>query len=121
MAYYWRDQPQHVLEWPLPETTEFDLTRGLDDGAPEPILLITGCPFPERLHSFYTNVVPVGRIDAAAGPTSVRGFAAFLLSSHRGPIRPLAPCESGTVPAQFLKPLALPGMSSGKEVQAPDG
>ena len=121
MAYYWRDQPQHVLEWPLPETTEFDLTRGLDDEAPEPILLITGCPFPERLHSFYTNVVPVGRIDAAAGPTSVRGFAAFLLSSHRGPIRPLAPCESGTVPAQFLKPLALPGMSSGKEVQAPDG
>jgi 4-amino-4-deoxy-L-arabinose transferase-like glycosyltransferase len=108
MAYYWRDRPERVLEWPLPETAEFDLTGGLNEAAAEPVLLITGCPFPERLRSFYTTVEPVGRIDAASGPNSIREFAAFLLSGHLGPIRPLAPCESGTYPPQFLQPMAVP-------------
>jgi hypothetical protein len=30
LAYYWRDRPERVLEWPLPETPEFDLTSGLN-------------------------------------------------------------------------------------------
>ena len=62
-AYYWRDRPERVLEWPLPETPEFDLTSGLNENAAEPILLITDCPFPERLQSFYSTVEAVGRID----------------------------------------------------------
>jgi 4-amino-4-deoxy-L-arabinose transferase-like glycosyltransferase len=65
LAYYWRDRPERVLEWPLPETPEFDLTSGL-----------------------------------------------FLLSGHRGPIRPLAPCESGVFPPQFLQPIVLPSAST---------
>ena len=95
-AYYWRDRPERVLV--LPETPEFDLTSGLNENAAEQILLITDCPFPERLQSFYSTVEAIGRIDTVAGPTSTRSFAVFLLSGHRGPIRPLAPCELGVLP-----------------------
>jgi hypothetical protein len=112
LAYYWRDRPERVLEWPLPETPEFDLTSGLNENAAEPILLITDCPFPARLQSFYSTVEAVGRIDTVAGPTSTRSFAVFLLSGHRGPIRPLAPCESGVFPPQFLQPIVLPSAST---------
>ena len=121
LAYYWRDRPERVVEWPLRETAEFDLSGGLDAAAAEPILLITGCPFPERLRSFYTTVDPLGRIDAVAGPTSIRSFAVFLLGGHRGPIRPLAPCESGTFPPQFLKPIAVPGVSTDGKAVDGDG
>jgi hypothetical protein len=121
LAYYWRDRPERVLEWPLPETPEFDLTSGLNENAAEPILLITDCPFPERLQLFYSTVEAVGRIDTVSGPTSTRSFPVFLLNGHRGPIRPLAPCEAGVLPPQFQQPIILPdAFTDGREGHSPE-
>lgn len=108
LAYYRRDQPEQILQWPSSGPAQFDLTRGLTATAAEPILMITYCTHPERLERFYTNVVPLGRIDTPTGPTSKRSFAAFELSGPREPIGPLAPCVPGPVPAELQRPVAVP-------------
>lgn len=108
LAYYWRDQPQQILQWPSGGPAQFDLTRGVTAASPEPILLIAECPYPERLQRYYADVVALGRIDTSTGPTSQRSFVAFALSGHRGPIGALAPCESGIKPAQLTQPSRFP-------------
>jgi hypothetical protein len=108
LTYYWRDQPQQILQWPSGGPAQFDLTRGVTAASPEPILLIAECPYLEPLQRYYATVVPLGRIDTPTGPTSQRSFVAFALSGRRGPIGPLAPCEPGIMPPQLSHPVAVP-------------
>jgi 4-amino-4-deoxy-L-arabinose transferase-like glycosyltransferase len=95
MLYYGRDEPERVVAWPSSGPPEFDLTHALTDASAEPILLVSICPFPERLRSFYTTVEPLGLISTPTGPNSVRDFAAFKLAGRRAPIGPLPQCSSG--------------------------
>ena len=93
LLYYWRDQPEQILAWPTADLPNFDLTRGLTDAAPHPVLFVSQCPAADRLEKYYATVTPLG-IFASDDPTP-RGFAAFKLEQPRGPIGPLAECRPG--------------------------
>jgi 4-amino-4-deoxy-L-arabinose transferase-like glycosyltransferase len=95
MIYYWRDQPEQVLAWPggpVPEDS-FELTRALNDAAPEPILFVTRCGATARLSAYFSTVEPLGTFSTPTGPTSTRQYAAFKLTGRRAPIGPLGPCQ----------------------------
>ena len=107
LLYYWRDQPQQVLQWRVGGPPQFELAAEMTAAAAEPVLLITACPSPERLKLYYANVAPLGRIDTPTGPTSQRSYVAFALSGRRGPLGPLAPCTGGNVPERLSQPVDL--------------
>jgi 4-amino-4-deoxy-L-arabinose transferase-like glycosyltransferase len=94
LMYYWRDQPQQVLAWPLGPVPvhQFELTRALSDAAPLPILFVSRCPSTGRLAEQFSSVEPLGSFEAPTGPTSARTYFAFKLDGRRGPIRPLGWC-----------------------------
>jgi len=108
LAYYWRDRPQQIVQWPSAGPAQFDLTRAMTAGTAEPILMITDCPYPERLARFYDNVVPLGRIDTPTGPTSQRSFFAFELSERSAPLAALASCAGSSVPGELQRLIVLP-------------
>ena len=54
LLYYLRNGPQQILAWPSDLPT-FDLTRPLTKSAEQPIILITECPFSQRLSLHYTK------------------------------------------------------------------
>lgn len=94
LMYYWRDQPERVLAWPATAVPDhqFDLTRALTDAAPLPILFVSRCGNSNRLSRQFSEVEPLGRFDAATGPTSARSYFAFRLDGRRGPLQPLGGC-----------------------------
>jgi 4-amino-4-deoxy-L-arabinose transferase-like glycosyltransferase len=94
LMYYWRDQPERVLAWPLTAVPDhqFELTRALTDAAPLPILFVSRCGNPDRLARQFSEVEPLGTFDAATGPTSARRYFAFKLDGWRGPVQPLGSC-----------------------------
>jgi 4-amino-4-deoxy-L-arabinose transferase-like glycosyltransferase len=91
LLYYWRDQPEQIVAWPTADLPTFDLTRGLADATPTPVLFVSQCPYIGRLEKFYAKVTPLG-IFATEDPVP-RGFAAFTLEQPRGPIEPLPRCQ----------------------------
>jgi hypothetical protein len=108
LAYYWRDRPQQIVQWRSAGPAQFDLTRAMTAATAEPILLITDCPYLERLQRSFADVVPLGRIDTPTGPTSQRSFFAFELSAGRGTLETLASCSGGRVPDELKQPIVLP-------------
>lgn len=94
LAYYWRDQPEQVLAWPLSAVPQhqFDLTRALTDAAALPILFVSRCSSTGRLAAQFASVEPLGSFEAPTGPTTARTYYAFKLDRPIGLIRPLAGC-----------------------------
>jgi hypothetical protein len=121
MLYYWRDEREQVVAWPSSGAPEFDLTQALTDAAAEPILLISDCPFQERLRPFYHSVMLLGRIDTPTGPNSVRSFAAFKLAGRHSRIGPLPQCRRGVpVPPEFLQPVQSSSSPAGPAQRVSD-
>jgi len=94
LLYYWRDQPEVILDWASSVVPQhhFELTRPLKDDAALPILFLSGCPRPERLAVYFAKVEPVGPLQAATGPATFRRYSAFKLEGRLRPIGPLGPC-----------------------------
>jgi hypothetical protein len=94
LLYYWRDQPEPVLAWPLGLTPihQFELTRALSDATPLPLLFVSHCASPERLSAYFADVQDLGLFQARSGPTSGRMYQAFKLDRPRRPLGPLGPC-----------------------------
>jgi 4-amino-4-deoxy-L-arabinose transferase-like glycosyltransferase len=94
LMYYWRDQPEGVLAWQVTAVPDhqFDLTRGLSDTAPLPILFVSRCGNSNRLARQFSEVEPLGTFETATGPASVRRYFAFKLDGRRGPLQPLGGC-----------------------------
>jgi hypothetical protein len=94
LLYYRRDQSEQVRAWqrgPIPDH-QFELTRALDDTAPQPILFVTRCTSTERLAAQFATVEPLAPFAVPTGPTTGRQYYAFKLDGRRGPIRPLGGC-----------------------------
>lgn len=94
LLYYWRDQPEPVLAWPMgaAATHQFELTRAVSDATPQPFLFVSRCSGTIRLAAQFTHVEALGAFDTPTGPTSGRTYYAFRLDGRRGPIGPLGPC-----------------------------
>jgi len=92
LLYYRRNAPEQILAWPSAGIPKFDMTRPLTESARQPILLVTGCPFPKRLAAHYTMVEPLGAIQVSTGPTSSRYHAFFKLVGVKGPLTALTRC-----------------------------
>ena len=94
LLYYWRDQPEQVLAWPLAPTPghHFDLTRALTDAAPRPILFVSRCSADRRVQDQFASIQRQGSFEAPTGPTSSRRYYAFKVDAPRGPIRPIGLC-----------------------------
>jgi 4-amino-4-deoxy-L-arabinose transferase-like glycosyltransferase len=94
LVYYLRNRPRKVLAWPGgPRPRDhFQLTRPLTTAAEEPILLVTNCPTAARLEAQYATVEPLGRFEAATGPTTFRVYYAFRLARPSQTLSPLAGC-----------------------------
>jgi 4-amino-4-deoxy-L-arabinose transferase-like glycosyltransferase len=97
LLYYRRDQPEQVLAWPTgpAPSHQFELTRGLTDAAPQPMLFITRCPLPTRFATYFSKVEPLGPFAAPMGPTSARTYFAFKLDGRHAPIGPIGSCGLG--------------------------
>lgn len=95
LVYYLRDGGRPVLAWPTvaAPARQFDLDRPLTQAAPDPVLFITSCPLPQRLHAHYATVETLPAIEAASGPHSSRRFSAYVLSGARGEIARLGSCS----------------------------
>jgi 4-amino-4-deoxy-L-arabinose transferase-like glycosyltransferase len=99
LVYYLRDAPQPVRSWPSHESpdNQFDMTHALDGTSVQPILFVSGCPYPARLAKVFPQVKPLGPLLVRSGPTSHRGYHTFLLSGAQprsGPIAPIGPCRA---------------------------
>ena len=94
LLYYWRDQPEAVMAWPIGATAahQFELTRALSDTTPRPLLFVSRCSATTRLAAQFAQVEPLGAFDARTGPRSARTYYAFKLDMPRGPIGPLGSC-----------------------------
>jgi hypothetical protein len=94
LLYYWRDQPEAVMAWPIGATAahQFELTRALSDTTPRPLLFVSRCSATTRLAAQFAQVEALGAFDARTGPTSARTSYAFKLDTPRGPIGPLGSC-----------------------------
>jgi len=94
LLYYWRDQPEPVLAWAAGTTAahQFELTRGLSDMTPLPILFVSHCSNADRLAAQFAKVEALGTFNTPTGPSSARSYSAFKLDAPRGSIRPLGPC-----------------------------
>jgi 4-amino-4-deoxy-L-arabinose transferase-like glycosyltransferase len=94
LLYYWRDQPEPVVAWPIgaSATHQFELTRALSDTTPRPLLFVSRCSATTRLAAQFAQVEPLGAFDARTGPTSTRIYHAFKLDAPRRPLGPLGPC-----------------------------
>jgi hypothetical protein len=95
LLYYWRDQPEQVLAWPLAPIPghHFDLTRALTDTAAMPILFVSRCSADRRVQDQFASVQRQGSFAAPTGPTSSRRYFAFKADAPRGPIRPIGACR----------------------------
>jgi 4-amino-4-deoxy-L-arabinose transferase-like glycosyltransferase len=95
LLYYWRDQPEQVVAWPVEATArhQFELTRALSNATPLPILFVSRCSAATRLSDQFTTVEALGAFATPTGPTSARTYHAFKLEGPRGPIGPLGPCR----------------------------
>lgn len=93
LIYYLRDSGRTVLAWPTGPVPShhFELTRRLDPGAREPVLLISRCGTLDLARSF-RDVAPLGPFRARSGRYSGRGYFAYRLSGGTGEIVPRGGC-----------------------------
>jgi 4-amino-4-deoxy-L-arabinose transferase-like glycosyltransferase len=95
LLYYWRDQPEQVLAWPLfarPEH-QFELTRALSDAAPRPLLFVSYCGRVSRLSAQFATVEQLGTFRTPTGPTTGRHYHVFKLDHPRASIGPIGACR----------------------------
>ncbi len=88
LLYYWRDQPEQILAWPLPQVRQRELTPDFTDAAPQPILYVSELPQTELLSRCFARIEPLGELDTPTGPTTSRSYFVFKLAAPRGPIGP---------------------------------
>jgi 4-amino-4-deoxy-L-arabinose transferase-like glycosyltransferase len=94
LLYYWRDQPEQIFAWGSGARPDhhFELTRGLTDRTPLPILFVSRCAADARLKSYFATVEPLGNFVTPTGPTTGRTYFAFKLDGRRQASGPLGPC-----------------------------
>jgi hypothetical protein len=95
LGYYLRDDPLPRFIWSpnARPTNQFELKQPLTANSPAPILMISGCRGTARYSGGFDSVVALPDFSVKTGPTSSRGYSAFLLSGGHGPLAPLAPCK----------------------------
>jgi hypothetical protein len=100
LIYYLRNETVRTVTWPARSTpdNQFELTRALDNSAPEPVLFVSTCPITSRLQRFYETVTPLGPFTVSTGPTSHREYHAFVLERRRQAIEPLGRCIESARP-----------------------
>lgn len=82
LIYYLRDRPWPVAIWKsgIVPRDHFELKFPFTGETPDPVLLITPCPFETRLKSQFASVQPLGSFSVRTGPTTAPTYYAFKLS-----------------------------------------
>jgi hypothetical protein len=93
LLYYWRDQPEEIRAWRKAGTLRFDLSVGLSESAPTPILFISPCPYVQRIAPYFHAIEELGYFDVPVGATGSRRYFGFRLDGLRGPVEPLPECR----------------------------
>ena len=95
LIYNLRDLPVRVVSWPHSKIPDhhFDLTRPLDDSAPEPIVFVSQCGVASRIRHFYRDVTPLPDISVATGPTTGERYQAFKVAGRQRAIEPIGSCS----------------------------
>ncbi len=95
LIYYLRDRPWPVFTWKagIAPRDHFELKFPLTGGAPEPVLLITTCPFEPRLKRQFGTVEPLGSFSVKTGPTTAPVYHAFKLTGLPRELAPAPACN----------------------------
>lgn len=94
LIYYLRGSAIPLYSWPRRDgpSHEFDISHPVQERLAEPALFITPCPFDARLREYFANVQDLGAITIKTGPSSVRRYNGFLLSTQVHPVGPIRDC-----------------------------
>jgi hypothetical protein len=90
LRYYWRDQPEQILAWPVPGD-HFGLAPALTETAPQPLLYVSKIARKDELVFCFASVEPFAKLVTPTGPTTRRSYVVAKLDGFRGPIEP--PCR----------------------------
>jgi 4-amino-4-deoxy-L-arabinose transferase-like glycosyltransferase len=95
LLYYLRDGGRPVTIWKSGAVPKdhFELKFPLAGGTPEPVLLITPCPFEPRLRRQFAGVEPLGTFAIRTGPTTAPVYHAFELTGLPREIEPAPACS----------------------------
>jgi hypothetical protein len=96
LIYYLRHRPWPVFIWKAGATPKdhFELKFPFTNETPEPVLLITPCPFEARLKSQFASVESLGSFTVRTGPTTAPTYHAFRLTGLPSAIMPAPACAS---------------------------
>jgi hypothetical protein len=87
LNYYLRgDLPVYIWTGNPQPTNHFEAVYPLTADAPQPVLFVTECTPPARLHQSFGSVTSVGTLQIETGPTSSRTYNAFMLSGAHDPL-----------------------------------
>lgn len=95
LIYYLRDKPWPVKIWKAGVTPKdhFELKFPFTGETPQPVLLITPCPFEPRLKSQFRMVESLGSFTVRTGPTTAPTYHAFKLTGLPREIQPAPACS----------------------------
>ena len=95
LIYYLRDRPWPVFDWKSGDTPKdhFELKFPFTGATPEPVLLVTPCPYEPRLKQLFATVTPLGSFSVRTGPTTAPTYHAFKLSGLPREIPPAPACN----------------------------
>ncbi len=80
LRYYWRDQPEQILAWPV-TGDEFELAPRLTYAARQPLLYVSSVRSTDELKNCFKAVERFADIITATGPTTSRRTAAVEVSN----------------------------------------
>ena len=94
LIYYLRDRPWPVAIWKqgAAPRDHFELKFPFTGNTPEPVLLVTPCPFEGRLTSQFASVQSLGAFSVRTGPTTAPTYHAFKLTGLPREIAPAPAC-----------------------------
>ena len=94
LLYYLRDRPWPVVTWKsgIVPRDHFELKFPFTGETPEPVLLVTPCPFEQRLKQQFGSVAPLGSFSVKTGPTTAPIYYAFVLRGLPHGIPPAPAC-----------------------------
>jgi 4-amino-4-deoxy-L-arabinose transferase-like glycosyltransferase len=95
LIYYLRDRPWPVFDWKGGDTPKdhFELKFPFTSATPEPVLLVTPCPYEPRLRKLFGTVTPLGSFSVRTGPTTAPTYHAFKLGGLPREIPPAPACN----------------------------
>ena len=94
LIYYLRDKPWPVKIWKMGAVPRdhFELKFPFTGQTPQPVLLITPCPFEGRLKSQFASAELIELFTVRTGPTTAPSYHAFKLMGLPGEIVPSPAC-----------------------------